>query len=101
LDHQHEWHARFLRLLEQPVDFAFGEHRRPLRAIEAAAQAEHASLLAPSGDALARAGPVHVEPAHDTQAIRIILRGFEAQVVAIAVPRRRNEYRAVDARTIH
>ena len=41
------------------------------------------------------------EPTHHGEAVGIAARGLQGEIVAVALPRRRHDYGAVDARFVH
>jgi hypothetical protein len=80
---------------------AFGDQRHELGDVKGEPQAEHARLLAPFRDEPARRGVQRIEPAHRRVAVRVReMRGCR-EVVAVALPRRRDDDDALDAGFVH
>src|SRR6476661_577187 len=65
------------------------------------AQPQHAGLLAPVRERAARARVLRIDATHHRIPVRMCSRRSDAEIVAVALPRRRHDYDAVDARFVH
>ena len=98
-DHQRD--AGLLGRRPEPVEPPLGQHLLEARRAEGDADAEHAGLLLPVRQARGVRRIAMVEPAHHREAVGPASRRVERQVVALALPGRRHDDRAVDAGLIH
>jgi hypothetical protein len=90
-----------LRDRPEPVRGPIRQPRALRRGAKGEAQAEHAGLTLPSVEDRAILGMLDREPAHHREAIGVTARGVDRQLVAIALPRRRHDDHARDARGVH
>src|SRR3954462_2218489 len=65
------------------------------------AQTQHAGLLAPVCERAARARVLRIDATHHRKPVRVCSRRSDTEIVAVALPRRRHDYDAVDARFVH
>ena len=94
-------HAGFFGLAPHPVHVPFRQQRHQYRYVKGKAQAQHAGLLAPRRQLAARFRVLRVEPPHYRKPVGMRSRGGDAEIVAVAFPRRRHDHHAIDARFVH
>src|SRR6185312_5483408 len=69
--------------------------------VEREPNAQHAGLLAPTRELLAQVRRIRVDAAHHGEALRMRARRGDGEVVAVALPGRRNDDGAVDPAFVH
>jgi hypothetical protein len=85
-DEEGDGDARTLRRRPEPVDGAIGHPRLLVGAQEGVTEAEHAGTALPAVDQLAVLRLVELEAAHDREAVGVLARGVDGEVVRAGIP---------------